>query len=100
MPSQLDERLAALASMDASPAPESALAGLEDSVWKRVQARKAAAAAGSTGVRVALTALALAIGLAFGAFHQQPPRQAHVAELGVLSEDGLLAPSVRLGGGA
>jgi hypothetical protein len=96
MPSQLDDRLAALAVADASPA----LAGLEDSVWSRVQARKAAAPAGSIGVRVALTAAALAIGLAFGALHQQPQRQAHVAEVGVLSEDGLLAPSVRLGGGA
>jgi hypothetical protein len=96
MPSQLDERLAALAAADPAPA----LAGLEDTVWTAVQARKAAAGAGSTGVRVAVTALALALGLAFGALHQQPSRQAHVAELGVLSEDGLLAPSVRLGGGA
>jgi hypothetical protein len=81
---------------------ESPLAGLEDGVWARVQAGKAAAAAGSTGVRVALTAAALAIGLAFGALHQQAqrPAQAHLAELGVLSEDGQLAPSVRLGGGA
>jgi hypothetical protein len=96
MPSQLDDRLAALAAVDASPA----LPGLEDSVWTRVQSRKAAAPAGSTAVRAALTAAALAIGLAFGALHQQAPRQAHVAEVGVLSEDGLLAPSVRLGGGA
>jgi hypothetical protein len=95
MPSQLDERLAALAAANGSPA----LAGLEDNVWTRVQASKAAAAAGSAGVRVALTALALAAGLAFGALHQTP-RAAHVAELGVLSDDGLLAPSVRLGGGA
>ena len=96
MPSQLDERLAALAAVDSSPA----LSGLEDAVWTQVQARKAAAAAGSIHVRVAVTALALAMGLAFGVGRQQPPRQAHVAELGVLSEDGLLAPSVRLGGGA
>lgn len=97
MPSPLDERLAALAGMDLEPS----LAGLEDRVWTRVQARKAAAAAGSTGVRVALTALALTIGLAFGV-HHQPSRaqQPQVAELGLLSEDGLLAPSVRLGGGA
>ncbi|MGZ3401863.1 MAG: hypothetical protein ACXU8W_22030 [Caulobacteraceae bacterium] len=99
MTSQLDDRLAALAAQDSDPA----LAGLEDQVWGKVQARKAAAGAGSAGVRLALTIAALAIGLAFGALHQ-PPRQvqaqAHVAELGVLSEDGLLAPSVRLGGGA
>lgn len=107
MPSQLDERLAALASMDASPATGSALAGLEDCVWARVQARKAAAGAGSAGVRVALTALALATGLAFGALHQTPrastaqaPVNPQLAELGLLSEDGALAPSVRLGGGA
>ena len=99
MPSQLDERLASLAAIHAEPA----LAGLEDSVWTKVQARKAAAAAGSVGVRAALTAGALAIGLAFGAQHQhaqRPAQQAHMAELGVLSEDGQLAPSVRLGGGA
>jgi len=98
MPSQLDKRLAALAAVH----PDPALAGLEDSVWTQVQARKAAGAAGSTGVRVALTAAALAIGLAFGALHQhaQSPAQPRLAELGVLSEDGLLAPSVRLGGGA
>ena len=97
MTSRLDDRLAALAAIHSEPA----LAGLEDQVWGKVQARKAAAGAGSAGVRVALTITALAIGLAFGALHQ-PPRQAraHVAELGVLSEDGLLAPSVRLGGGA
>ena len=98
MPSQLDERLASLAAINADPA----LAGFEDEVWTKVQARKAAAGAGSTGVRVALTAMALAIGLAFGALHHQAqsPAQVHLAELGVLSEDGLLAPSVRLGGGA
>ena len=92
----LDDRLAALAASDVSIA----LDGLEDQVWTKVQARKAAAAAGSPGVRVGLTALALAMGLAFGALHKAAPAQPHVAELGVLSEDGLLAPSVRLGGGA
>jgi hypothetical protein len=96
MPSQLDERLANLAATEFAPA----LAGLEDQVWSKVQARKAASAAGSAGVRLAVTALALAIGLAYGALHHPAPRQAQVAELGVLSEDGLLAPSVRLGGGA
>ena len=99
MTSQLDERLAALAAIDAEPA----LAGLEDSVWSQVQARKAAAGAGSAGVRLAVTALALAVGVTFGVLHQShrhAPSQAQVAELGVLSEDGLLAPSVRLGGGA
>jgi hypothetical protein len=104
MTSQLDERLASLAAIDSGlSGAEPALAGLEDGVWSRVQARKAAAGAGSAGVRVVLTAAALAIGLAFGALHQQAPRpvqQAHLAELGVLSEDGQLAPSVRLGGGA
>jgi hypothetical protein len=91
----LDDRLAALAAVT----PEPALAGLEEQVWTKVQQRKAAAAAGSVSVRVAVTVLALAGGLAFGALHQPRPA-AHVAELGVLSEDGLLAPSVRLGGGA
>ncbi len=91
----LDDRLAALAAIT----PDPALAGMEDQVWSKVQARKAAAGAGSTSLRVALTVLALAGGLAFGVMHQQP-RPSHLAELGVLSEDGLLAPSVRLGGGA
>lgn len=93
----LDDRLAALAAADASVA----LDGLEDSVWAKVQARKVAAGAGGTTVRVALTGLALAGGLAFGLMHKAAaPAQVHVAELGVLSEDGMLAPSVRLGGGA
>lgn len=97
MTSQLDARLAALAEADFEPS----LAGLEDGVWAKVQANRAAAPAGSVGVRVALTALALATGLAFGALHQPShAQQAHLAELGVLSEDGALAPSVRLGGGA
>ena len=92
----LDDRLAALAAAN----PVISLDGLEDQVWTKVQARKAASAAGST-VRVAVTGLALAGGLAFGALHKSAaPAQVHVAELGVLSEDGLLAPSVRLGGGA
>jgi hypothetical protein len=91
----LDDRLAALAAAD----PIVSLDGLEDQVWTKVQARKAASAAGST-VRLAVTGLALAGGLAFGALHKPtPPAQLHVAELGLLSEDGLLAPSVRLGGG-
>ena len=99
----LDDRLAALAASTIAAGDSAvALDGLEDQVWTRVQARKAAAGAGSTSVRVALTATALAIGLAFGALHHQAPgpAQSHLAELGVLSEDGLLAPSVRLGGGA
>ena len=66
-----------------------------------MQAKKAAAGAGGTTVRVALTGLALAGGLAFGVMHRAAaPAQVRVAELGVLSEDGMLAPSVRLGGGA
>lgn len=94
----LDDRLADLAAADWSA---NALDGLEDKVWPKVQARKAAAASGGMGVRVAVTGLALAAGLAFGVLHKAAaPAQVHVAELGVLSEDGLLAPSVRLGGGA
>lgn len=95
MPNLLDDRLAALAAAPFTPA----LDGLEDSVWAEVQARKAAAGVGSAGVRVVLTAAALALGLAFGALHQTAPA-VHLSELGVLSEDGLLAPSIRLGGGA
>ena len=97
MPDLLDNRLSALAQIDT----QASLDGLEDVVWTKVQARKAASAAGST-VRVAVTGLALAGGLAFGVMHRAAApaqQQVHVAELGVLSEDGLLAPSVRLGGG-
>jgi hypothetical protein len=94
MPHSLDDRLNALASADMSPA----LDGLETSVWAAVQARRSAGAAGSTGVRVALTVAALAMGLAFGAMNAAKPT--HLSEMGVLSEDGLLAPSIRLGGGA
>jgi hypothetical protein len=90
----LDDRLAALAALDSAPA----LDGLEDRVWAAVQARRAAAGMGGAGLRVALTLAALAMGLAFGALH--PSRPAHLSELGLLSEDGLLAPSIRLGGGA
>ena len=93
MTNRLDDNLAALA---AQSAPE--LDGLEHRVWTEVQARKAAAGAGSLGVRTVLTLMALALGLAFGALHQTP-RSTHLAEMGLLSEDGLLAPSIRLGGG-
>ena len=95
MPSSLDDHLAALAAANLAPA----LDGLEDSVWTKVQARKAVAGAGSVGVRAALTVTALAVGLAFGAMHPTP-KPTHLSEMGLLSEDGLLAPSVRLGGGA
>jgi hypothetical protein len=95
MPRSIDDELAALA----GHAPAAALDGLEDQVWAKLQARKAAAGAGSVGVRAALTLAALAIGLAFGALHPQTA-PAHLSEMGVLSEDGLLAPSIRLGGGA
>ena len=95
MPSSLDDKLAALAAVNLAPA----LDGLEDRVWTKVQARKAAAGAGSVGVRAALTVTALAVGLAFGALHTTP-KPTHLSEMGLLSEDGLLAPSVRLGGGA
>ena len=94
MTNPLDERLAALAAVDSAPA----LDGLEDRVWAKVRTRQAAAGLGSAGLRVTLTLAALALGLALGALH--PSRPAHLSELGVLSEDGLLAPSVRLGGGA
>jgi hypothetical protein len=98
MSNLLDDCLNALASAHSSVA----LDGLEDRVWTKVQARKSANAAGGIGVRTALTVAALAAGVAFGALQPHPskPQQVHLSELGVLSEDGLLAPSVRLGGGA
>ncbi len=97
MPDSLDDRLAALAGVDQGPA----LDGLEDGVWAKVKARRDAAASGSVGVRAALTAAALAAGVAFGALQHAPAAPKPVlTEMGVLSEDGLLAPSVRIGGGA
>lgn len=95
MTRSLDDRLAALAHTEVVPD----LDGLEDKVWARLRERKAAAGAGSAGLRVALTLMALAVGLAFGALHPAP-KAVHLAELGLLSEDGLLIPSIRLGGGA
>jgi hypothetical protein len=93
MPLSIDDRLNALAGADLS----ASLDGLEDSVWSAVRQRRAAAGA-ATGVRVAMTIAALAMGLAFGAMNTTKPT--HLSEMGVLSEDGLLAPSIRLGGGA
>jgi hypothetical protein len=95
MPNSLDDRLSALAAAGVTPE----LHGLEDVVWSKVQARKAASASGSLTIRAALTVAALAMGLAFGALHPKP-QPVHLSEMGVLSEDGLLAPSIRLGGGA
>ena len=89
----LDDRLNALAGAGVAPT----LDGLESSVWSAVQAQRTQACAGA-GVRVAMTIAALAMGLAFGAMNAAKPT--HLSEMGVLSEDGLLAPSIRLGGGA
>ncbi len=95
MTETIEDKLKALADTDV---PDS-LDGLEDRVWTAVQRRRADAGAGSMGVRLALTVAALAVGLAFGAL-RAPVRADHMSEMGVLSEDGLLAPSIRLGGGA
>ena len=73
------------------------LDGLEDQVWARIQAKKAAAGTGSIAVRATLTLAALTVGLVFGALHPSA-RPTHLSEMGVLSEDGAFAPSVRLGG--
>ncbi len=94
MPRSIDDDLEALAGMETCPA----LDGLEDQVWVRVQARKAAAGSGSIGVRATLTVAALAIGVAVGALHAPAQPAQHLSEMGVLSDDGLLAPSIRLGG--
>jgi hypothetical protein len=94
MPDTLDERLEALAAARLS-AP---LDGLEDRVGRAVQIRRASAQTPAFQIRVAVTVAALAAGLAFGAFNAARP--SHLSEMGVLSEDGLLAPSIRLGGGA
>jgi hypothetical protein len=92
MPLSIDDGLNALARADLHPA----LDGLEDRVWAAVQARRANAAGGA-GMRAAVTVAALALGLVFGAVTvARPP---HLSEMGLLSEDGLLTPSVRLGGG-
>jgi hypothetical protein len=92
MSDALDRNLAALAETPGQPG----LDGFEDGVWARLQARRADSAA--AGLRVAVTVAALAMGLAFGALHR--PSLAPSAEMAVVSEDGLLAPSAKLGGGA
>ena len=83
---------------------EPILDGLEEAVWVRILARRQAASAASSGVRFALTIAALAVGVAAGglrpAERPAPDRPAHLSELTVLSEDGLLVPSMILGGGA
>ena len=94
MPASLDDKLNLLADSDVA----ADLDGLEDRVWNSVQVRRSAAGTGSVGVRVTLTLAALALGLAFGAMNAAKP--SHLSEMGLLSEDGLLAPSIRLGGGA
>ncbi len=94
MPDPLDERLDALASVRLY-AP---LDGLEDRVGRALQIRQAGAQTPGLQIRIAVTVAALAAGLAFGAFNAARP--SHLSEMGVLSEDGLLAPSIRLGGGA
>lgn len=94
MPDTLDEQLDALAGARLSPP----LDGLEESVWRVLQIRRAGSGAPAFKTRIALTVAALAAGLAFGALSAARPT--HLSEMGLLSEDGLLAPSIRLGGGA
>jgi hypothetical protein len=93
MSDALDRSLAALAEAPVHPDLE----GLEAGVWTRVQARRAESAA--AGLRVAVTVAALALGVAFGALHRPQTPSAN-AEMAVVSDDGLLAPSARLGDGA
>ena len=94
MDTPLDAGLSALAGAEVA----ADLGGLEDAVWIAVQARRSADRANAKGVRIALTIAALALGLAVGALTRAKPT--HLSEMGLLSEDGLLAPSIRLGGGA
>jgi hypothetical protein len=95
MPDAIDDGLAALAAVSAGPD----LDGLEDQVLALVRARRDAAGAESLSIRAVLTLAALGLGLAFGVLHVTP-RPVPLSEMGLLSEDGLLAPSMRLGGGA
>jgi hypothetical protein len=92
MSRSIDDDLQALAQRDF----DHELEGLEDRIWARVGAQRDAARASSIGVRAALTLAALTLGLVFGVMH--PPRPTHLSEMGVLSEDGAFAPSIRLGG--
>ncbi len=77
-----------------------ALDGLEGDVFERIAERRRSAGSG-LGVQVGAALAALAIGVAVGEMRvAHAPVGPGASEMALLSEDGALAPSVRLGGGA
>jgi hypothetical protein len=76
------------------------LDGLESAVFAKIAERRRAAGSGF-GVQIGAALAALAIGVAVGESRaSHTPTGPGASETALLSEDGALAPSVRLGGGA
>jgi hypothetical protein len=86
--------------LKAAPADVTGLDGLEGAVFGRIAQRRRIAGSGF-GVQIGAALAALALGVAVGeARMAQPPAGPGASEMALLSVDGALAPSVRLGGGA
>jgi len=86
--------------LKSAPAEVTGLDGLEGAVFERIAVRRRSAGSGF-GVQVGAALAALAIGVAVGeARMARAPAGPGASEMALLSEDGALAPSVRLGGGA
>ena len=85
----------------AGPADAAGLDGLEGAVFSRIAERRRAAGSG-LGVQVGAALAALVIGIVVGEARtqQHQPIGPGASETALLSEDGQLTPSVRLGGGA
>ncbi|MEO6339656.1 MAG: hypothetical protein ABIO39_06435 [Caulobacteraceae bacterium] len=95
MPNTIDDLLAGL--RDA--APDRRLDQLEPAVWNRIDAaRVIRGPASSLRMQFAVAAGALVIGLAVGQATVRPA--APPSEAVLLSDDAMLAPSIRLEGGA
>jgi hypothetical protein len=89
----LDDRLQTLSRTDY----DAALDGLESAVLARAERNRLKAALPSTGVQLGLAAAALAFGLVIGLSSGARPT-VYGAEVRVLSDATMLAPSMRLGG--
>ena len=95
MPNTIDDLLGSL--RDA--APDRRLDQLEPAVWSRIDSLRAnRTPAGSLRMQFAIAAGALVIGIAVGQATVRPAPQPSEAVL--LSDDAILAPSIRLEGGA
>ena len=95
MPNTIDDLLIGLRNAE----PDRHLDQLEPAVWSRIDGLRAdRAPAGSLRVQFAVAAGALVIGLAIGQAAVRPAPAPSEAVL--LSDDAMLAPSIRLEGGA